>query len=713
MTRRITAALVALALSACAAPERKPAKPGYEPPPSETRLIAIPPKPSQTPADMRYQAADSMLDREMFYKAAKLYMRFISGADKSDPLVDNAYFNVGLSWFGAGRYRDAAEYFDTVTAQYPLSDVYREALINSAICHYHLNAYDTAENKLNKALRRVSEPGLKAYIYFYKGALAEKKPYFGQATDFYATAERMAADQGLVKQARQRIVRLFHNFLSEKELIDAAEKYKPQWPAKLALEELMRIYRQAGDGQRYNATKTEYDILFAPKREPGESEKPRSGDPEYRPEKIRIGVVLPLSGPSAKTGQEIVQGIQLAFNSFHSLIREKNVQLIIRDSGSSPGGGAAELVEELAKDKDVLMILGPVFSDEFEKAADIASQWQVVTLSPSATAEGVTGLSQFLFRNSITNSLEARQMAEYAVSMLGLTRFAVIYPNDRYGRQMSSFFVESVSALGGEVLAMEHYNSDQTDFGEQIRNLGGKTDDQLRALILNMAEANPELAPEEINEILKERFADSLAVPQILAYGELPLNRRNFLPGQLTDYDAVYIPGLYDKVGLILPELEFYNIRNIVKLAGRGANHPDLVRIAEKYSEGLILMDGFFSGSDAPQVASFVRDYHLYFREEPTILSAQAYDAARMALSAIAHGANSRKSLADYMRSLKFFEGVTGEIEMNADGDAQKSLFTLTVENGQIKEYVYEGPLREPELKEPETEEAAPVPAAQ
>jgi len=687
MNKAVAAALLTSLIIACASPGKKTVGvPKVRAEPESSRLLVVPPEPALREMSILYRKAERLYSRTLYSEAAQTYLKFISSAPPDHPLVDNAYFKVGMSLFETERYRDAQRYFNIVTTRFPRSEIFTEALINSAISLFHLNDYKNAAKLFTQASNLVSNSGHRAYIFFYQGNIAENKSNFLEAVNFYVLAERMAQNNPLVKASRSKLKRIFHNFLGEEELIEITRLYNGQRPAKLAFEELMRIYNQINDSNQLEAIKTEYKEQFPDHAQSLKGAILPIGDDTYEPEQIKIGVVLPLSGEGEETGREIVQGIQLAFNSFNALVSEKNIQLIIKDSG---GGDldSEKAVEQLAGDQDVLLIIGPVYSDQFEKSAEVSLRYRIPVFSPTATAEGAAGLSEYLFRNVLTNSGEASKMAELAVNKLSLGKFAVLYPDDKYGRELSRSFSAKVEQLGAEIVVSELYNPDQTDFGEQIRALGGMTDDEIRKIILNFSKNSPDDTPERINQKLIDLYANSFTAPTIVAHGKPPLTKKNILPGLLVQYDAIFLPGLYDKVGLILPELEFYNIKGIARLACKGVNHPDFLHIAERYSEGVIFMDGFFKNSDSVTVSDFVRDYHLYFREEPSNIAAQAYDTARITLSAIAHGSNSRKSMTEYLNSLKFFEGVTGVTNIKPDGDADKSVFFLTVNHGKIVEY--------------------------
>lgn len=690
--------VIAVSLASCAtapAPEGRPER-GTA---AAGRLIVSAAQESKRSAGSIYRRAEALFSEGRHAQAAEEYLRFAAGTAPDDPLADNAYFKAGLSFFHMGRYRDALYYFQAVTEKYPGSETRVEAMINAGICHYHLNEPARAEEIFTRAMEEAMTPGARAYVDFYMARMSEDKGGFARALDLYVESERMAENEKLINSARDGVSRILRNFLDEKALERVTEKYSGRWPARMAFEELLNIQRRSGGLAALARTSKRYREQFPPKT--GAEPQGVWGGRPHVPSRPKIGAVLPLTGAGAEAGREVAQGIQLAFSSFHGLVREKGVQLIIKDSAGD-AATAETAMEQLAGDEDTLAILGPVFSAAFERAAGVADRRRIPILSPSATAEGLAGASAWLFRNCLTSSLEARRMAELAVNVLGLERIAVLYPDSREGWEIFDALRDETLRLGGAIEASEAYNPSQTDFGEQIKKIGGMSDEQLRGEILAMAESFPEAEPEYLNRLLEESAAGRLAAPKIVTTSGFPLDETNFLPGLSTKYDAIFIAGTADKVGLILPELVFYNIRDVVRLSGSGANDPELVRIAERYAEGLIFLDGFFKDSAAPAVRAFTRGYKLAFREEPTILSAQGYDAARIVLSAMAHGAASRREMAEYLRNLRFFEGVSGTTSMTPEGEPEKSVFYLTVKKGRIVEYKPEeaAPPAPPEMEQ-------------
>ena len=54
----------------------------------------------------------------------------------------------------------------------------------------------------------------------------------------------------------------------------------------------------------------------------------------------------------------------------------------------------------------------------------------------------------WVFRNSLTTRLQARGVAAYAIGQMGLRRFAVLYPAERDGIELTDAFTQAVENLG-------------------------------------------------------------------------------------------------------------------------------------------------------------------------------------------------------------------------------------------------------------------------
>lgn len=365
----------------------------------------------------------------------------------------------------------------------------------------------------------------------------------------------------------------------------------------------------------------------------------------------RVGVMLPLSGALGAAGGRVHQGIQLALR--HSLAKHPGlrIQLAIRDtkSAAQSAGDAAEVAAELIEKERAIALIGPLITEAAEGAARVANRLKAPMLTPFALRMRMNPDYPWVFRNSLTNRLQARSVAAYAVQHLGMRRFAVLYPAERDGIELTDAFTQAVENLGGEVVKIVSFPENATDFREQMLALGGMDDRRLN------------------------RRRRSLG-----------LKRTDPHPIDL-DFEALFVPVRHEEAVLIAPQVLFYNMRAVRLLGGSGWNDPRLLEHGERYVEGAVFVDGFFAGSAEPGVARFVSEFKRIFGRTPDIFSALGYDAARIIFSALAGGARTREDVRRHLAALRGFEGVAGLTDMGADNDALRQLFVLSVQEKKIR----------------------------
>ncbi len=355
---------------------------------------------------------------------------------------------------------------------------------------------------------------------------------------------------------------------------------------------------------------------------------------------IAIGVVLPLSGPYEQFGQEALKGILLATGTFGD---EDPLEVVVKDSRGEPAS-AKRALEELSKDERVLGIVGPLLS---KAALDTAKQAQkkkmpIISLSQ---VEKLPQIGEYIYRNSLTLSEQAWVMADYAMKTLECKTFVIFHPDNLYGRELTKIFKKAVLQGGGQILEIGSYTEGQTDFG-----------DDLKALFKI-----------EEEERLEGRRTIIDYTPTVIA-------------------DAIYMPGYYDSIGLIAPQLTYYNINDIKMIGSNGWNSPKLVELGGEYIEGAFFVDGFFAGSNRPYTERFVRNFNKTYGQEPGIIEAQAFDSAKMLAQALKGDRYTRKDIKDRLIMFNSFEGATGTISFDTYGEAMKDLFILSIKNGKLVE---------------------------
>src|ERR1700743_404215 len=79
-------------------------------------------------------------------------------------------------------------------------------------------------------------------------------------------------------------------------------------------------------------------------------------------DKIKIGVIVTLSGPAAALGQQARDGFALAVKDLGGKMGGRDVEVVVVDDELKPDGAVAKVKGLLERDK-VDFVLGPIFSN--------------------------------------------------------------------------------------------------------------------------------------------------------------------------------------------------------------------------------------------------------------------------------------------------------------------------------------------------------------
>ncbi len=369
-----------------------------------------------------------------------------------------------------------------------------------------------------------------------------------------------------------------------------------------------------------------------------------------------VGCLLPLSGPFAIYGEEVLSGIQLGI--FSESEQNSGLELVIRDTKGKPEHALAGL-EDLTHNEKVIAIIGPLSR---KTAAPVAKKAQelgvpIITLTQK---QGVTDEGDMVFRNFLTPSREVKRLLTPAIIETGIKRFGILYPDDSYGRFYLDLFWDRVEELGGVVTAAESYEPANTDFAKQIKKMTGVYYSKPGSMIEKMLEMRP---PEE---------------EECKIYPDKP---EPFL-----DFDAVFIPDNYETVAMITPQLPYNDVGGVLLMGTSLWQSPELIKIAKDYVQGSIFPSGFFQNSRKSNVRAFVTTYKESFNSDPGMLAAVGYDTVRL-LDKIMQDedVNTRRDVRNELFKTMDYQGVTGAIAFDEQGELENEPLLLTISGRRMR----------------------------
>jgi branched-chain amino acid transport system substrate-binding protein len=346
---------------------------------------------------------------------------------------------------------------------------------------------------------------------------------------------------------------------------------------------------------------------------------------EAKPSKgIHIGVIIPLSGPTATYGIDCLAGINLAVERINESggVKGELLVLEVRDNQGDPLRTAQE-VKSLV-DEGALAIIGAVTSNNTIAAGTVAQSEGIPLLTPYATHAAVTEVGDYISRICFTDLQQASVMASYAYGALGMRRMAVLSEHgSRYSESLAEYIETEFRQLGGEIVMARSFRSLSTEVPKYLKQFKS-------------------LAP-----------------------------------------DAIFIPVYYAEAAVIAKEAARFEVCNNL-LGGDGWESRmffDLV--GDTLSSLQIHITSHFSIEDSrPVVRRFVDDFNRTNNRMPTALSALAYDAGLVLAEALARSPQvNRSALKEAINSTDNFEGVTGSISLNEKRDPRKGTYILHVQD--------------------------------
>jgi branched-chain amino acid transport system substrate-binding protein len=359
--------------------------------------------------------------------------------------------------------------------------------------------------------------------------------------------------------------------------------------------------------------------------------------------KYTLGVILPLSGIHQTFGTRVLQAIQLAARESNPQNSPPLLSLVLHDSKGNPRE-AGKAVEDLSRKEKAIAILGPLLSATVDSAAGRAQHLKIPMMTFCQKETSVGG-GDFVFQNALTPAAQVQALVAYAMKDMELRTFAVFFPNSSYGILYKNLFNQEVSRRAGKVLGSVAYQEDQTDFSQEIKGFfrikptGGSDDPKKKT----------------------EAYQPGITV------------------------DAIFIPDTYDRAGLLLAQLAYFDVPVHAFLGPNAWNHPRLISIAGSASEKALFVDCFFRNSESPAVNSFVAGFKKAHQKEPETLEAIGYDGVRFLTEILqTETVSSSLRLREEIIRKEKFRGVSGLSGFGEKGKPVRDLLILGVRENKI-----------------------------
>ncbi|MDI3472726.1 MAG: branched-chain amino acid transport system substrate-binding protein [Thermotogaceae bacterium] len=338
---------------------------------------------------------------------------------------------------------------------------------------------------------------------------------------------------------------------------------------------------------------------------------------------IKLAAILPITGASSAFGQQGKQGLLLAMEMYPTVLGKK-VEIVFIDTKSEKVEAANAFTRAIDYEK-VVAIIGEISSSNTLAGSAIAEKKKVPTITPTATNPLVTQGKRYVFRVCFIDPFQGFIAAKFAHEDLKAKKVAIFTDIEQdFCVGLASFFKKNFTSFGGEIFE-EYYRTGDQDFSAQLTDALSK---------------NP---------------------------------------------DLLYVPGYYTEVALIARQARQFGYYGPI-LSADGCEAQQLINIGGDAVENLYYTTHYHPDAAQTDIAEvFVQRFEEKFNERPSALSALIFDAYLMILKAI-ETANSTdpEDIANALRNIKNFKGVTGIINMGEDGNPVKTGIINMVKDGKF-----------------------------
>src|SRR5215211_1185739 len=185
-------------------------------------------------------------------------------------------------------------------------------------------------------------------------------------------------------------------------------------------------------------------------------------------ETVKIGLILPMTGPFASTGRQIEAAAKLYMQQKGDTVAGKKIQLIVKDD-TGVADVTKRLAQELIVQEKVSVLAGFGLTPLALATAPLATQGKVPQVVMAAATSIIPEQSPYIVRSSFTAAQVTVPLAEWAAKE-GLKRVVTIVSDYGPGIDVENAFTETFTKAGGQVenLRVPLANPDFSPFLQKV-----------------------------------------------------------------------------------------------------------------------------------------------------------------------------------------------------------------------------------------------------
>ena len=349
--------------------------------------------------------------------------------------------------------------------------------------------------------------------------------------------------------------------------------------------------------------------------------------------RVAIAFVGALTGPNANLGINPRNGAKVAVQEANE--RSQRFEYVLRefDTQGDPAQATTQK-DKFVTDREILGVVGPIFSGETKAVLPDLQQAPLVMVSPSATNVQLPTVvpDQTVFHRVIPDDdLQGKGLSDYITKRLRARRIAYVHDNTDYGKGLADGTQQLLEKAGTSSAGQEVIDPKGQDYSAAVNKMKALNADVI---------------------FYGGYYAEAGRLKKQLTDGGVTTR---FMSG-----DGALDKGFIDASGAA---------------GGEGAQITCACKLANPDAPGAL--------------GAFARKYKELNGSDPGTYSSEGYDAANILIQGIEAGNDTREKLLQHIEALPPYQGVFKTIEFESNGNvktAGSGVFVYEVKEGKLVE---------------------------
>jgi ABC-type branched-subunit amino acid transport system substrate-binding protein len=362
--------------------------------------------------------------------------------------------------------------------------------------------------------------------------------------------------------------------------------------------------------------------------------------------KVQVALFFPFSGKNKELGWSLFNSATLSL--FENDLNH-NIELVLIDSKDTAQESSKAFKEII--NRKIKVVIGPIFSSSIEAIAQDAkdNNIAVISLSNNQQLMGKINKDGGIFLAGMMPEIQIDKIVNYAMDR-GKFSFAVIAPNNQYGKTITDLFKKIVRNRDGNFITSEFYDSNSKDLDRVV-----------------------------------ERVINSFSVPSRLTAGKNKLKK----DAVINESDHIY-PQV-----ILIPESGKILSKIVASIKKQNIDERDFQIVGTSQWDDVStlndsnLIGAWFASPENEKFRNFEKAFYQTYSRFPPRISSIAYDTVAVVAELVDRKKGKTPMIEDFTNynnpPKNGFEGIDGLFRFLPNGLVQRNLAVLGVGSGRFE----------------------------